>query len=247
MEGRFQGQVALVTGASVGIGRATALTLAAEGASLILFDVAFEKLKAVREELRAYTDKVMIYDCDISDEGRVRELVADAIRTFGRIDVLVNNAALWRCKSDFIDTPMSEWKRFFDVNVMGTVYVTHAVLSHMIAQNYGRIVNVASVAGVYGNRRMAHYSASKGAVISFTQALAKEVVGNGITVNAVSPGSVSPSQEEDVDYVQPSELSYMGRTGSDRENADLIAFLASGAASYITGQNIQIDGCRRKL
>lgn len=247
MDKRFQGKVALVTGAAVGIGRATALTLAAEGASLILFDVAFEKLKAVREELLPYTDAVRIYECDISDEMRVREAVADAVHAFGRIDVLVNNAALWRCSSNFIDTPISEWKRFFDVNVMGTVYVTHAVLPHMIAQNYGRIVSVASVAGIYGNRKMAHYSASKGAVIAFTKALAKETVENEITVNAVSPGSVSPSKEEDIDYVQPSELSYMGRTGSDRENAELIAFLASGAASYITGQNIQIDGGRRKL
>ena len=117
----------------------------------------------------------------------------------------------------------------------------------MLEQNYGRIINVASVAGIYGNRKMAHYSATKGAIISFTRALAKEVVTKGVLVNAVSPGSVSPSSEEDIDFSQPSELSYMGRTGTDRENADLICFLASNQAGYISGQNIQIDGCRKKI
>ena len=243
----FKDKVALVTGASVGIGRATALELAEYGASLILLDINFEKLQAVKEELKAYTENVLIYDCDISDEAHVCETVADAVSHFGKIDILVNNAALWRCSSLFVDTPTSDWRKFFEVNVFGTVYVTKAVLPHMIAQKYGRIINVASVAGVYGNRKMAHYSATKGAVISFTEALAKEVIADGILVNAVSPGSVSPSNQEDVNYFQPSELSYMGRTGTDRENADLICFLASDRASYITGQNIQIDGARKKL
>ena len=106
---------------------------------------------------------------------------------------------------------------------------------------------MASVAGVYGNGNMTAYSATKGAVISLTKALAKEVADKGVTVNAVSPGSVSDSSDENVDAVTPSSLSYMGRTGSDRENANLICFLASEAASYISGQNIQIDGCRKKL
>ena len=243
----FKDKVALVTGASVGIGRATALELAEYGASLVLLDIDFEKLQSVKEELKAYTENVLIYACDISDEARVGETVADAVSHFGKIDILVNNAALWRDRSYFVDTPASEWKKYFDVNVFGTVYVTKAVLPHMIAQKYGRIINVASVAGVYGNAKMAHYSATKGAVISMTQALAKEVVGDGILVNAVSPGSVSPSNQEDVNYSQPTELSHMGRTGTDRENAELICFLASDRAGYITGQNIQIDGCRKKL
>ena len=240
-------KVALVTGASVGIGRATALRLAEFGAKLILFDIDFEKLKAVKEELKTYTNQVKIYRCDISDKACVDEAVADALAYFGKIDILVNNAALWRGASSFVDTPVEVWQKFFDVNVMGTVYVTKAVLPEMIKQNDGRIINVASVAGVYGNRKMAHYSATKGAVISFTKALAKEVIGNGVLVNAVSPGSVSPASEEDVNFHQPSELSYMGRTGTDRENADLICFLASDQATYITGQNIQIDGCRKKI
>lgn len=243
----FSSKTALITGASVGIGRAVALALAEKGARLILLDVNFEKLNAVKEELRAYTDEVSTYACDISDETKVNETVADAVAKYGKIDILVNNAALWRCWSTFLDTPTSEWKRFFDVNVMGTIYVTRAVLPHMVKAGYGRVINVASVAGVYGNAMMAHYSATKGAVISFTKALAKEVAGYGITVNAVSPGTVSPSDVEDIDYRRPTELSYMGRTGTDRENAALICFLASESAGYITGQNIQIDGGRKKI
>lgn len=243
----FHQKIALITGAAVGIGRATALELAEYGADLILLDVNFEKLEILKNELNAYASDVLIYSCDISDEKRVNEVVADALSHFGKIDILVNNAALWRYRSELIDTPIDVWKKYLDVNVMGTVYVTKAVLPSMLAQNYGRIINVASVAGVYGNKKMAHYSATKGAVISFTKALAKEVCEKGVLVNAVSPGSVSPSENDDVDYYQSTSLSYTGRTGTDRENANLICFLASNQASYISGQNIQIDGCRKSV
>lgn len=243
----FNGKIALITGAAVGIGRATALELAEYGAGLILLDVNFEKLTNLKEELAEYTSNVLIYECDISDEVSVNEVISDALSKMGKIDILVNNAAIWREKSDFVETPIDVWKRFMDINVMGTVYVTKAALPGMLAQNYGRIINVASVAGVYGNKKMAHYSATKGAVISFTKALAKEVADKGVLVNAVSPGSVSPSDEDDVNYCRQSELSYIGRTGTDRENADLICFLASDRSSYITGQNIQIDGGRKKI
>ena len=116
----------------------------------------------------------------------------------------------------------------------------------MIENGFCRVINIASVAGVYGNANMAHYSATKGAIISFTKALAKEVTNKGVTVNAVSPGSVSSAENSDIDSYEPSELSFMGRTGTDRENANLICFLASNESSYISGQNIQIDGCRKK-
>lgn len=243
----FHNKIALITGAAVGIGRSVALELAECGADLILLDVNFEKLEQLKDELSTHAGKILIYSCDVSDEKCVNEVVSDAISHFGKIDILVNNAALWRCHSDFVDTPVEEWKRFLDVNVMGTVYVTKAVLPTMLDQSYGRIINVASVAGVYGNKKMAHYSATKGALISFTKALSKEVCEKGILVNAVSPGTVSPSEESDENFSQPSNMSYMGRTGSDRENADLICFLASDRASYISGQNIQIDGCRKLI
>lgn len=243
---KFKNKTALITGASVGIGRAVALKLAQNGAKVVLFDIDYEKLESVKKEIEEYTKDVLIFKCDVSDEEKVYAFVKEAEKVLGGIDILVNNAALWRCWSDFVSTSTDVWQKFMDVNVMGTVYVTKAVLPKMIENKYGRIINVSSVAGVYGNANMAHYSATKGAIISMTKALAKEVSDKGILVNCVSPGSVSDSANPDVNSFQPSELSFMGRTGTNAENANLICFLASDEASYISGQNIQIDGCRKK-
>lgn len=239
-------KVALITGAAVGIGRATAILLAEKGASLVLVDIDVAKLEDLKSELSVYDVKILTFAIDVSDEAAVYEATDKAITEFGRIDILVNNAALWRGQSSFIDTPTSTWRKFIDINIMGVVYFTRAVLPSMLENKWGRVINVASVAGVYGNANMAHYSATKGAVIAFTKALAKEVTDKGVLVNCVSPGSVSPSDNHDIDYTVESPLSFMGRTGSDRENANLICFLASDEASYIAGQNIQIDGCRKK-
>ena len=210
----FSGRCALITGAAVGIGRATALEMGRMGASLILLDVDFDKLKELKDELLALScERVLIYSCDISDATRVSGVVSDALETVGRIDILVNNAALWRLRTSFVDMDMLDWARYFDVNVNGTAYVTKAVLPGMLDNGYGRIINVASVAGVHGNMNMACYSATKGAIIAFTKALAKEVTEKGVLVNAVSPGSVSPSNMSDIDCTQPSTLSFAGRTG----------------------------------
>ena len=244
---KFQGKVAMITGASVGIGRAVALGLSQQGADLVLLDINTEKLLQVEEEVKRHGHKVLAYGCDVSDEKKVNEIVSDATERLGRIDILVNNAALWRDRSSFSESSSDLWKKYIDVNVMGVYYCTRAVIGGMIENGYGRIINVASVAGVYGNAKMVHYSTTKGAVIAMTKALAKEVTHKGVLVNCVSPGSVSPSQNEDIDFFKPSELSFMGRTGTDRENANLILFLASDEASYISGQNIQIDGCRKKM
>ena len=177
----------------------------------------------------------------------VNDCVKKAIEKFERIDILVNNAGIWSVWEEFIETSTSTWNKYLNINVMGVVHCTKAVLPNMIENGYGRIVNVASVAGVYGNANMVVYSASKGAVISMTKALSKELVGKGIVVNSVSPGTVSPSGNPDIEHVQPHGACYAGRTGSDRENADLICFLASEKNGYIVGQNIQIDGCRKVL
>ena len=244
---KFQGKVAMITGASVGIGRAVALGLAEQGADLVLLDINTEKLLQVEEEVKKHGHKVLAYECDVSDEKKVNEIVSDATERLGRIDILVNNAALWRDRSSFSESSSDLWKKYIDVNVMGVYYCTRAVIGGMIENGYGRVINVASVAGVYGNVKMVHYSTTKGALIAMTKALAKEVTGSGVLVNCVSPGSVSPSDNEDIDFFKPSELSFMGRTGTDRENANLILFLASDEASYISGQNIQIDGCRKKM
>lgn len=242
----FCGKTVIITGAAVGIGYACALKFAMNGANLVLFDLNEEKLNELKNKLPSTVGKVRCIVGDVSDELFVKNSVHEAISEFGSVDVMVNNAAVWRCKSLFVETPSAEWKKYIDINIMGSVYFCQAVLPTMIARNSGRIINVASVAGVYGNAKMAHYSATKGAIIAFTKALAKEVAANNILVNAVSPGSVSPSENDDYNYYRESELSFLGRTGTDMENANLIYFLASDEASYISGQNIQIDGCRKK-
>ena len=146
-----------------------------------------------------------------------------------------------------METSVEKWGKFIDINLMGVVYCTRAVLPKMIENKYGRIVNVASVAGVYGNANMVVYSATKGALIAMSKSLAKETVDKGIVVNAVSPGMVSPSGNPDIEHTQATDMCYANRTGSDRENADLICFLASEKNGYVVGQNIQIDGCRKRI
>ena len=244
---RFSNKTALVTGAAVGIGRAVACKLASEGANLVALDINEEKLADLKSVIVGMGGKIETFTCNIADEDEVNAAFKKAREAFGKIHILINNAALWRDKSPFLETTTQMWQNYLNVNVMGVVYCTKAALPDMLESGFGRIVNVASVAGVYGNAQMAHYSATKGALIAMTQALAKEVADKGVTVNAVSPGTVSPSSVSDDGYVQECPMNYMGRTGSDKENADLICFLASDEASYISGQNIQIDGCRKKI
>ena len=244
---RFSGKVALVTGAAVGIGRATAIMLASEGAKVIALDIDKKGLDELELEIKQYSSDIVTCVCDVSNEDAVNAAVEKGKTLLGKIDILVNNAALWRDVLPFLDTPTSLWKKYLDINVMGVVYCTRAVLKDMIDNKYGRIINVSSVAGVYGKAHMVHYSTTKAAIITMTSALAREVVKAGVLVNCVSPGSVSPSENKDMDYHCESDLAYMGRTGTDNENARLICFLASDDASYISGQNIQIDGCRKFL
>lgn len=242
----FTGKTALVTGAAVGIGRAVAIRFAQYGAKVAILDLNEEKLEYVKKEIEAYTKDVIALKCDISQESEVYEAVKKAEDTLGNIDILVNNAAIWRYLDSFTNVSTDEWRKYMDINVMGTVYCTKAVLPKMLENRYGKIVNVSSVAGVYGIANMVHYSATKGAVIAMTRALAKEVIDKGVYVNCVSPGSVSPAENLDMDYYEDSQHCFLGRTGTDNENTNLICFLASDEATYIAGQNIQIDGCRKK-
>ena len=244
---KLTGKIAAVTGAAIGIGRATALKFANEGASVIAIDLNEEGLESLKKEIEDIGGKILTYVCDVSDETQVKRVFSDAKVKLGAPHILVNNAALWRCFTPFLETSVDVWKNFLNINIMSVVYCTQAVLPDMVDSGYGRIINIASVAGVYGNAKMVSYSATKGAVISMTKALAKEVADKGVCVNAVSPGTVTSSEFMDNYFTKESPLNYMGRTGSGMENADLICFLASDEASYISGQNIQIDGCRKKI
>ena len=237
----FLNRTAVVTGASVGIGKATALEFAKQGANVCIMDVDAAGLEKVASDIRQLGARVSAYVCDVSDEAKVHATIQEMIAEYGRIDILVNNAGLWRCWKPFVETTSDEWKMRLNVNILGLMYCTHEVLPNMIENGYGRIINIGSVAGVYGNAYMADYSMTKGAVIAFTKALAKEVAAQGITVNNVVPGSVrnEGAQEE-------SDLCYMQRTGRLEEYAYLICFLASDKAAYISGQDYRIDGCRKK-
>jgi NAD(P)-dependent dehydrogenase (short-subunit alcohol dehydrogenase family) len=237
----FLNKTVIITGASVGIGKATAIEFAKEGANVCIVDIDTNGLEIVTQTIKELGPSVSKYVCDVSDERGVHNVVDEVIKKYGKIDILVNNAGLWRMWKPFVETTSDEWKKRLNVNVLGLMYFTHEVLPNMIENSYGRIINIGSVAGVYGNPNMVDYSMTKGAVSSFTKALAKEVASQGITVNNVVPGSVR-NEGASVE----TELCYMNRTGKLEEYAYLICFLASDKAAYISGQDYQIDGCRKK-
>ena len=240
----FEGKVAMITGASVGIGRACAIRFSEMGAKLVLLDYNAETLAALSEELKArHADDALTFACDVGDEAAVQAAVSQALQRFGRIDILVNNAALWRCWSSFIDTPASEWEKFIRINVMGVVHCTKAVLGGMIERGCGRIVNVGSVAGVYGNANMVHYSATKGALIALTKGLAKEVADKGVTVNCVSPGVILTDMTRVVGDETLRELAGqtpLGRNGTPQDVANAMLYLAQ--ADFVTGQLLPVNG-----
>ena len=244
MDMDFTGKTVIITGAakgSPGIGYATALLFAENHANLVAVDIDEAKLASLEKDLAAGGEKVMSRVCDVGDEARVNEVVQEAICNFGKVDILVNNAGIYKeDRTSFADSKSGAWKKKIDVNILGTMYFTHAVINNMIENQYGRIINIASVAGVYGLRNMVDYSMTKGAVIAFTKALSKETGPFGITVNAVSPGDITDTR-------RVSDMSFLGRSGTPQECASLICFLASDDAGYISGQNYQIDGSRRTM
>lgn len=234
----FTGKTAFVTGGAVGIGKAAVEILVSHGARVAVTDINTHGLELLQ---RAYPQAVVTYYCDVTDEASVRETVSKATQTLGKIDILINNAGIFDVdRAPFVDQTPAIWKKKIDVNIWGTLYPTHAVLPQMIERNYGRIINVASVAGTYGIREMVDYSLTKGAVISFTAGLAREVGPYGITVNAVSPGNINTRQELP-------ELSYLNRSGTPEECAQVIVFLASEEASFVSGANYIVDGSRKKI
>ena len=235
----YSGKTALVTGVGHNIGRAVALGLAEGGANLVLIDKNAETLRETAQMAAERGAQVLEIALDIADEAAVRAAVQQGVDRFGRIDILVNNAGIYT-SSDFLKSTSADWKKYIDINILGTMVPTHAVLPHMLEHGYGRIINVGSVAGVYGISYFVDYSMTKGAVISFTKALAKAVTAKGITVNCVSPGTISP-QERKTDYC------CAGRYGTPEECASIILFLASDEARYISGQNYLVDGCRRMI
>ncbi len=238
----FKGQTAFVTGAARGIGKAIALRFAREGANVVICDILEELLENTVKEIAELGVKVKGIVLDVTDENSVKDAINESISEFGKIQILVNNAAIMPI-CEFLESEPSDWKKTFDVNVFGTMCPTYTILPHMIENGYGRIVNLGSVAGVYGIGYFVDYSATKGAVISFTKALSKVVADKGITVNCISPGSIADPNGE----FPMTEFSFIGRAGTPDELANTVVFVASDEASYITGQNILVDGGRKKM
>ena len=244
----FNGQVVIVTGSGSpkGIGRTIAQTFAKQGATVVLTDINQEGVEANAREIEAMGGKAYGVAGNICDKASVDALIADVLAKFGRIDVLVNNAGISQ-KVTVADMTMVDIQRIFNVNMFGLFQITQAVCEVMKKQNYGRIVHLSSVSGKRGGGVFggAHYSASKAAVLGFSKNLAREVSQYGITTNCVCPGLINTEIWKSLPAEQAQaviDTIPMGRPGETQEVANAIVFLASKEASYITGEEIDING-----
>jgi 3-oxoacyl-(acyl-carrier-protein) reductase len=238
------GKACLVTGGSRGIGRAIALELGRQGASVA---VGYAQNKGAAEEVAAEIARSggqsFAFGCDVQDPDAIAPAVAGAIERFGKIDVLVNNAGITRDRSLAKMSP-EEWNDVLQTNLSSVFHLTACVLPHMVKAGYGRIVNISSVIGIHGNFGQANYAAAKAGIIGFTKSAALELARKGVTVNAIAPGFVETemiaAMPEDV-RARILEKIPMGRFGRPEEIAQVVAFLVA-KGDYITGQVIAIDG-----
>jgi NAD(P)-dependent dehydrogenase (short-subunit alcohol dehydrogenase family) len=242
----LEGRVALVTGAGRGMGRAIAVALAEDGASVAVNDVTAEAVVAVAEELRTKGVDAMAVPADVANAEHVRDMVARVANELGPVGILVNNAGLLR-PTRFQDIPEDEWTSVIDVNLKGTFLCSQAVLTHMRDQRWGRIVNLSSTAGKnVSTVGGAHYTAAKAGILGLTRHLANEVAADGITVNAVCPGLIDTDMVRSTisaDEVERYAHSFpIKRLGEAWEVARLIRFLTSDDAGYITGASLDING-----
>lgn len=239
----LQGQVALVTGAATGIGEAIAKRLATAGATVCIGDID----SAAAQEAAARIGAAQSLELDVTDPLAVNRAVDTILQTHKTIQILINNAGLAGKAAPIWDQTDEDWRKVMAVNIDGPFYLCRAVLPHMRSRGYGRIVNIASVAGKEGNPNMVAYSASKAALIGLTKSIAKEVATEGICINAVSPAVV---HTRILDQLTPEQVDYMvqripmKRTGQPEEIAAVVHFLASPDCSFVTGQCYDISGGR---
>ncbi len=241
-------RTALVTGASRGIGRAIALGLARDGFDVVLNDIERQKdqLETVASEIEAIGRRAVTVFADVSDAGAVRTMVEQAIAATGRIDAVVNNAGILIPGTVEV-LPEQHWDAVMDVNAKGTFLVVQALLPHMRARGYGRIVNIASIGGKHGAPEQAHYSASKAAVMGFTRVLAQEVGSQSITANCICPGIIVTDMGR-TNLEDPAVAErWIGNTalrrlGQPEDVVGPVCFLASDASAFITGQTLNVDG-----
>ncbi|MGI0489262.1 3-oxoacyl-[acyl-carrier-protein] reductase [Pantanalinema rosaneae CENA516] len=240
---RLRGKVAIVTGASRGIGRATALALATEGAKVVVnYASSSEAAERVVAEITAMGSAAIAVPADVSKADQVDQLINTTLEQWGQIDVLVNNAGITR-DTLLLRMKQEDWQAVIDLNLTGVFLCTKAVSKIMLKQRSGRIVNITSVAGQMGNLGQANYSAAKAGVIGFTKTVAKELSSRGITVNAVAPGFIETDMTHDLKADEILKFIPLGRYGQAEEVAGMIRFLAADpAAAYITGQVMNVDG-----
>ena len=238
------GRIALITGASQGIGRACALALAESGAHIALAARNQEKLAAVAKEIEDKGGQAGAFAMDVSNEDSVKAAVKSALDRFGKIDILVNNAGITK-DTLLMRMKRADWDSVLQTNLRGAFFCTQAVISSMLKQRWGRIINVSSVFGQMGQVGQANYSASKAGLIGFTMSMAREVASRNITVNAVAPGYIETAMTEGLSQELKSKVNEMiplGRAGTDMEVAYAVRFLASDEASYITGHVLKVNG-----
>ena len=240
--------VAMVTGAGSGIGKAVAMTLARAGYALILNDVVSKAGEQTLQEIQGAGGKALFLQADISDVTQVRRMFEEAKRHFDRIDVLVNNAGVPGAFSLLVDMPDETWHKTITVHLNGTFYCLREAARLMLASGFGRIVNIASIAGIMGTPGSGEYGAAKAGIINLTKTAAKELGPYNITVNAIAPGMVgTPTnlklKEKGSPFIQTAiEGTPTGRMTTPEEIADLIVFLSSSGAGNINGQVICVDG-----
>ena len=240
----LQGRVALVTGASQGIGRACALRMAAAGASVALAARSQEKLQQVAGEIAAGGGQAAVFPMDVASEEQIKSAVRAALEKFGKIDILVNNAGITRDQL-VMRLKRADWDAVLNTNLTAAYLCTQAVIGSMLKQRWGRIINITSIFGQIGQAGQANYAASKAGLIGLTMAVARELASRNITVNAVAPGYIETSMTASLPAEMKENILKMiplGRAGSDADVAHAVNFLASDEAAYITGHVLNVNG-----
>ena len=241
---RLKNKVAVITGGAQGIGRAIALGMAREGAKVVVADLQSEKARSVADEVKILGGDALGFEFNVADESSVKRLAQATFAQFGRVDILVNDAGVY-LKSSVVDMSEADWDRTLDINLGGNFLCCRAFVPAMREQKSGRILSMASGIGHYGMKQFSHYAASKAAIIGFVKSLARELGPDGITVNAICPGSANTamprghrSEEEVMQRLHSTPLPHVLEP---EDIAGPILFLASDAAAYITGQSYNIN------